>query len=443
MNGYLDVAVVQIQTYLTRAPSLRGRRGASTMVTEATATEATDGIANLLAGRATLNPETGKVDGVVSLLLTDRADASRLADDVLAHLRRKLPAASLVAKYYEGDTYTRSRRAVMWEREWLAAVAEWPLAKPCDWCRSWPAGPDKVQNDYQDGRPSRAEKHCVDCARRGTNAGYATSGHAVPGTERRLLELIPGRTVPDTFVELAEMALGQVRDDTHLATVYADGNAIGDYMKRHGYPSDAPQKIDTATWDAVCAAVAVIDKGLPARLPVIPHLVGGDDVLVSIPGHGAWAFTLALVTAFGAAFTGAGAPTLSAGVVIHHRSEPLSDVVDLAGTLLKAAKRGHPGRAAIGWQSITHDGPTPARRAPHSAGVWQRHWAALAALSAESASQRQELATLSRHIREGLPADELDRHLRRMGLAEIVAPFRQLGGVDLEEALGIARWWAP
>src|SRR5690606_7760196 len=150
------------------------------------------------------------------------------------------------------------------------------------------------------------------------------------------------------------------------ALLYADGNAIGSFIKE--LPSKLPRKartldvaavIDQSVWDAVVrASKSILDAGDPL-LPVIPHLVGGDDVLVSVPAHRAWRFAATLQARFDAAFREASdlgcAPTLSLGVVFHHYTHPLHMVFGLAESMLRAAKEHYRGTcAALAWHDLDH-----------------------------------------------------------------------------------------
>lgn len=76
VRHYLDVAAVRIQDWLGRTPDLKFRRGASVLLSEATAPDAWKG--RLPAGAA-WNDEAGNVDGVVSLVVDDNADSTDVA----------------------------------------------------------------------------------------------------------------------------------------------------------------------------------------------------------------------------------------------------------------------------------------------------------------------------------------------------------------------------
>jgi hypothetical protein len=433
VTRYLDIGVVRIQGYLTRAPNLKSRRGASTMISDASR----DARATAPPGTAP-NTQAGLVDGVVSFTLTDGQDGRAAAGVVLAQFRRALPAAELYAAVWEGDTYPGARnRPAKWEEHWPPAVPEWPLAKPCDWCRTWPAtSADRVVD-------GGTENYCPDCLRRAEAAGAAHARTLTrnPGPERDLLERMPCCSVPDDFDELA--ALGAADDHTHVATIYADGNSIGAYMKAQRHRPELAAEIHEATWAAVTGAVGVL-AGQDTLLPVIPHLVGGDDVLISVPAHTVWPGLRALLAGFEEAFPDRSArPTLSAGVVVHHRQHPLSDVVDLASALLSDAKHTHVGRAAFGWHSITHDGAVPTDRPAVSLDVLTKNWAALAALYKLSAAARQQLSRFCRDdLRRG-DRKAFQDHVKRIGAKPVVEPFEAVGGMGLEDALAMLRWWQP
>ena len=82
MTIFLDVAVVQIQSWLARTPHLRGRRGASRMIREATMAEAVDEMLTKFTDKARRNTAYGDIDGVIALEIL-RDDA---VDEVERHV---------------------------------------------------------------------------------------------------------------------------------------------------------------------------------------------------------------------------------------------------------------------------------------------------------------------------------------------------------------------
>ncbi len=466
MRRYIDVSVQHIQSYLVRAQHLKGRRGASTMITRATSKDA---IIQCLGGMpATLHGEAGAVDGVISVCLDGAAFdlTTKVTDRLVNHLRSALPAAFIVSIYRDGSSYADAVAGDTDERRvarYPAVCAEWPAAKRCDWCNIWPASAQIIDGAGQDARNRDV---CRDCELRNNAAGWSTQQGWKPLAETRLrshLEDLTGsgsvRELPTNFDQLA--SLGPVDGErNHVATVLADGNGIGKLISRLRHAArngggdsqalqEAPQTIDEATWVALTRAVEAIDGIDVADWRVIPHLVGGDDLLVSVPAHGAWDFVRAYLTEFSSRVSslaqGDLVPSASAAVVFHQVKEPFSVVADLAHDLLKAAKREHLGRrAALCWQSITHDGSARVRdRRSITLDGLEGSWDALARFAGVAKSQRHVLA---RMVREGRDiAQQLDRvRAGDQTMRSIVDPF--LGtdpAISLEQAIGMVEWWWP
>ncbi|MGH3168985.1 MAG: Cas10/Cmr2 second palm domain-containing protein [Trebonia sp.] len=251
-----------------------------------------------------------------------------------------------------------------------------------------------------------------------------------------------------------------------MATVYADGNAIGalfDRIAGHGDPrlkERASEAISKATREALRAATDAVlgaDRGEP--LPVIPHIVGGDDLLVSVVADRAWRFTIAYLDAFGTrAREIPGAPrelfdpvppTASAGLVLAHAKFPFRRAAELAADRLRAAKREFRGASpAIAWLDVTRDGERP----PADRHAWTLE--NLCGLDGALAALRTDVEPSGRAVLERLvdvtqPAVSLARlreHARRLDRAGVVEPF--LAGPDpaaatarMADALSVARWW--
>ncbi|WP_433678307.1 Cas10/Cmr2 second palm domain-containing protein [Nocardia sp. CA-119907] len=447
MTNYLDIGVVQIQQWLAQAAPLKGRRGASTMIRQATDPDAIKELIAPWANGVAVNSEQGHIDGVVALTVTDPDAAARVEHALITHLRAALPTATLRSTYSSGPTY--GQRVSDPSLDWPAPTPEWPLARPCEWCRRAAAAAQAVTEDRTADAAPKQQALCIDCGLRLAAAGTTRGRRPAPGPERDLLQQLAGqRAVPDDFNELAAHALGRARDNTHVATIYADGNALGRFVKavaenRPDRLPALPAAIHAATWAAVLAGLAAIDTGDHVA-PIIAHLVGGDDILVSVPAHGGWDFTAAMMSAFESTITHnlpgvPDVPTLSAGVVIHHRSFPLSTVIELAAQLLREAKATHPGRAALCWHSVTHDGDQPTDRPALTHESLTGLAEEFAALATVPASQRQELAWLLRN--QDTRGEDFTRHLTRLGLTEVSGPFRTGDGVELAAALEMVRWW--
>lgn len=456
-NNYLDFGVVRIQSWLTRTPKLRGRRGASTMLSNAT--RAKD-IAEALTDRqvadlAEVNKEAGDIDGVVSLRMrrADHASLEKVERAVAGHLRAHLPATSLKVTHWSGQSYmdARSSGQAEFEHEWPASVAEWPPGHPCQWCQVWPA--TEVLDDWDDNDAPIQCAVCEDCLRRGRNAGHNTSSKKKPGPEEQLIRHARcHRTAPlDLPDHFASLAMMDGHRQTHVATVHADGNAIGTFIDeaRHKTPhlnSGLPSLIDGATWDALLYAISEIQDARGDRcLPVIPHLVGGDDVLVSVPAQRAWRFVKRFQEMFTEQLRAAApqldadaVPTASVGLVFHHRTTPFFVFTELSEKLLKHAKAEHRGqKPALAWQEITQDGAEPTARPSLLHQDLEGCWNDLHRLAALPQSTRQRLSTV-------LASDgDLDDHVARLDLTNTVSPFRDGGPIALSNALKMVRWWQP
>ncbi|SDK57430.1 hypothetical protein SAMN04487820_109185 [Actinopolyspora mzabensis] len=467
MSDYLDVAVVRIQSWLSRVPDLAGRRGASAMIRRATESETIDSLLTGWEDHAERCAEAGHVDGVVPLRLRaeDEETRHRVERLVVGHLREWLPGASLRSTLRRGEDWLAAHDGApaCWERDWPAAVSEWPLGKQCDWCQTWPANGHRWTGAKE---KRKQEALCPDCLLRYDNAGSPSSDKAerTPGTERDLLDLWDKQhntaaRIPDKFPELVEK-FGERGDNTHLATVYADGDAISQFGKElhkqrsrgRGGEFDMAKAIDDATWCALLRGIEAVanpdaesDSGIKT-LPLVAHLVGGDDVLVSLPAHRAWRFALEMQRKFNESLrktlkdAGLGTikvPTQSVGMVFHHHSSPLATASDLAEELLQETKRDYrSSRASLGWQDITNDGPHPVGRGGITPETLEHCWGDLTELSKLGGSALANLAKLARTNDQ----QRLHQQAKRLGREELVARFDS-DSIPLEDAVGMVRWW--
>lgn len=444
MTAYLDIGVVHIQSWLTRPVKLRGRRGGSVMISDATEPETITDLLKPLGDRVERNGEAGVIDGVVPLILTDESASREVEDRVISHLRNELPTASFRVSEYDGPTYAEARlKPARYEQTWAPPVSDWPPGKPCEWCYAWPAEPGLVDEERN--------RMCGECGLRRDAAMHAESGERMPSQENKLLKRLGTELrVPNMMKELARLG-----SDTHVALIYADGNAIGKFIGELHQKRDLPGVkkllkeitviIDESTWQALVGAVEAIwpDKTTPP--PVIPHLVGGDDVLVSVPANLAWDFVLTLQSEFKRAIETEAAkahvtpPSLSAGIVFHHYMRPLHVMHELAAKLLRNAKAEYNGEeAAIAWQDATRDGVEPIDRTPFLLTKLDADMPDLNRLAGESNASRQRLAELLRSHKLGDKA--VEEHLQRLGLTAVVEPFRE-DPIHLTDALGMVHRW--
>lgn len=442
-NHYMDIGVVRIQSWLARTPKLRGRRGGSTLITQATDPEVISAELPEIGDIAEINDETGRVDGVVSLKLTDPNRADEVERAVVRYLRGHMCGVSLSVTRFNGNNYAKARsKSNAASQEWPAPVGEWPAGQVCKWCSTWPVVP-------QEQRLGEKDPICTECVARSKAAGRAERREQVPYAEKHLLEkLATNLAVPDEFEPLAQLDGAR---ETHLALIYADGNGIGKFIQEtlqsrkpsKQYNLKISQKIDNATWGCLVDAVQETLQDGDPTLPIVPHTVGGDDVMVSVPAGRAWTFVRALLGAFDThlrrQINASTSPSLSAGVVFHHYQLPLFQITDIAKRALRQAKVATSGEAAsLAWHDTTRDGREPIDRPAVTFDELNEHWAALTDLAAMPNSARKQLEDVIRAF--GPKSEELREHATRVGYRWVIRRFQE--PIALADALGMARWWA-
>lgn len=462
MPVYLDVGAVRIQHYLARWPSLASRRGASAMLNDAMSGEA---LAPHLKGRAEVNRAAGSVDGVINLVVADRESPDALARDLLSWLRSRCPGAEFEASWGRGESYVDAYASELGPRKAageillaLPTIAEFPLARTCGLCSVDPAV-DRV------ARPdAKSVWACEDCRARAEAAGRRRARPVGPDespsvgleTERWLLEHFPGVDAVGDFEQLAALSAGRKRN--HLATVFIDGNAVGQFFEQRLRPV-APGLKDAVSREIVAACrkalvvatTSVYDGG--QYLVVVPHVRGGDDVLVSVPAPLAWRFTCSYLRAFGdhvrsevekiAPGLTKFAPTASAGIVFANASHPFTTCVDVADRLLKLAKSAFVGgRSAVLWVDITQEGEEPPEgRRPWALDDLEAKAAALTDLAELPRSRRSSLGVAAAHPVPSVAAAAVARLAERLDVSQVL-PFLEDGDVGVvRDALALSRWW--
>lgn len=472
---YVDVAATRIQHYISRTPRLKGQRGASGWLSWATDSgqlrEVLAGSQRLTGHGAELNPAAGQADGLVSVQLPAEVDPRPVAEEITRHLRSVLPAVELSAVWGSGPTYLDAYRDHMKGQRQapplvsLPPNSDFPPLASCAECRAAPA---TATIDIHEAGDLRV---CLDCEARYADR-YRRPGleaeRPVYREESRLLEALGRDPVAGTAQDFAQLAaLGSADSNrNHLATVYADGNAIGAFLDRvavHGNPElkrHISAAISGATRDALLAATRKVLDGEPGgRVPVVPHIVGGDDLVVSIVADRAWPFVIAYLAEFRRrmaavsgvppALLGPVPPTASAGVVFAHASFPFRRAMELAAGRMRDAKRQLRGIVpAVAWLDVTRDGEQP----PAGRGAWTLD--DLLALADALQTLRTDIepsgrATLGRLIETDRPevsAARLREHSRRLERDAVLAPFLAEGTAAaniarVSGALSLARWW--
>jgi len=483
---YVDVASRSIQHYISRTPRLKGQRGASAWLSDATGHGQVRALLDErgLAARlgAEVNPEAGVADGVVSVRFPAGPDPEEIAWEIAEYLRGVLPAIELDGVWDTGLSYLevyrdslKGQRANPPLRS-FPPPSEFPPLETCAECRADPAVGTVDIHQVTDRRV------CLDCLRRyddryrrpglarhtrlddhGRDAGLPVY------REERQIALALGRdpirgTVQD-FTDLAAQG-GEGSNRNHIATMYADGNMIGAFFDRviaHGDPAlkgKISAAVSAATRSALLEATrAVADPDQRTALPVIPHVVGGDDVIVSVTADRAWSFTLVYLDEFSRRLAGTDGipgellkpvpPSASAGLVFAHAKFPFRRAAELAADQMRAAKKyGKGAEPAVAWLDVTRDGEHP------PAGQCPWPLVDLVGLSDAVRALRTDvppsgLAVLSGLVDAEPPELALARlrdHARRLERDTVLAPF--LGSDDpaaavqrIAGALSLARWW--
>ncbi len=171
----------------------------------------------------------------------------------------------------------------------------------------------------------------------------------------------------DFFIATSAHQLEQEFDELPwLAVVHSDGNGLGQIMMQFDrWLSDGDDylatlrafsvELDAATEDAFYSACQRLRSlgaaGERRRLPVVPLLLGGDDLTVLVHGHYALPFARDFLEAFEAKCAeqptiariaqqalGAGRLSAGAGVAIVKTHFPFHSAYDLAESLLRSAK---------------------------------------------------------------------------------------------------------
>jgi hypothetical protein len=422
VKQYADVAAVRVQDWLGRTPDLKFRRGASILLSDATAP---DSWAGRLPPGVRWNDEAGEVDGVVALVADGEFENAALEDAARAVARRMrelMPQCPIQAVAGSAASYAeaypgmaRARREGQYLLDWPPTPPEVFLAKPCDQCRQAAATRHGIQVTRED-----SSDLCAECHARWKAAGRsAATERLAPEPERRMRAALEAagmkvRGFSDSFADMARAGRRDSDDAaTQIALIYADGNKVGAFLARAAGLAGGPAKseiapvLDGATLGALAAAVRNRFGGW-SRPPVLAHLAGGDDLLVSVPAADAWLFAYTLLDEFTSQLAAATAgwpvevrenpPTLSAGLVFHHAKDPFSDVVRLAGERLRAAKSATSGSgASVAFLDLTADGSQPPPgRDPLTLGYLHKNAGRFQDTAALPGSRRATLLDLAR-----------------------------------------------
>ncbi len=500
---YASIGLGRIQTHLARTRHLWGRRGASDELALLTDNKA-GYLAAILTEGVEVNDEALSIDGEIPLRSAAGTDPARAEAQVLEashriirHIQERLPAVEATVRLWRADGYIDTlAHEPGRELTYTPAVPEYPPVKLCDECQSGEAvhtvGPPAP--DYLHGTDL-----CRDCATRVPEPGRQQTLErllACPSevrgfvVERKLLKET-GRNPVDDFTDLAKsvgVTAGRTHttEHNHLALVFADANGLGGIFRtlrtRVGESGgdEAAQHLQTmkdisttikkATWAALlaatneaCARRVADEKKKKGQLPVIPHILGGDDLLVTVPATLVWPFFTTFMDSLKEAFEstlpehlkpyGLGLPSVSAGIVICQTAFPFGVQVDLVNQLIRDAKQhGQGSDWTFTWLDVTADGQIPlppSERVPWTLDQLTERTRALTELRTEvtGSSEGSLRADLSD---PDLAAAALKAEHRARRLPAVAALFKACGVPArltdsdvrlLRDVINLGRWW--
>lgn len=180
-----------------------------------------------------------------------------------------------------------------------------------------------------------------------------------------------GESWPDSYgfpIDLEELGQTSARQG-YVGLIYADGNWIADYLDHQRSLRDfheTSQSLEDVAREAVFRALAEhlrLDKVTPSEErrthdeSVLIHpfeilTIGGDDVMLLVPGSAAIGIAARICHIFTESFADEGV-SMSAGVVIADDHNPVYVLQDLASQLLKSAKVAGRDCSRLDWLILT------------------------------------------------------------------------------------------
>lgn len=414
MTTFASVGVSRIQTHLARCRSLWGRRGASDALVRLTQSPQPDSpnqgsvVAEILQRHPEvgINPDAPALDGEIALVGADPGQVAAAARAIVDRIQLELPAIDASIRIWHADTYADTFTIAADETNFVPPVSEYPPVRSCDECQTGDATDTLTSPTF----PLQLSglRVCRDCHTRAPRPGRQRTFTVPAGrdvipngfaAERWLLSTINAELAPRQpleqladFGQLAQQISGgdsrhHTNEGNHTALLFADANGLGGIFRALRWRAVNAHKDDRAAAvtdiKKVSAAIkratdrAMVDATLSiitdndTKLPVIPHIRGGDDLLVSLPAPRAWAFTSAFLLNLRTEFAkpdgvnslvpaGLQQPTVSAGLVICKATFPFGIQVDLVNRLIADAKTSGGGRQwTITWLDVTAEGSAP------------------------------------------------------------------------------------
>ena len=379
MDQLWGLDVERIQRYLFSVNRLREIRSASHLL-DALVTDRSGPILSKH-GCATAIAAAGNLVAVV-----DDAEIAQLEAELGQLFHLTLPGLEFVTAHVVGSLPTFNNGMKKLAPRLAEAKAGkdpraiFPHAGPMEYCGLCHAAP-ATERHLAPGITGKYEFLCADCgARARFNPNDTRLGTPLANLERKLIETaqnaVPGAwKVPDNLEELltgepGAHGTGRVEGlgprQRYVGLIVADGNRMGAKWMGATLAGNLRQQAQAArtSSDAIsdcvhqALAAALEDtrqfywgrRGASgvACLPVMPLLVGGDDIVVLCRGGMAVAYAASLCPKFGeltagnqqiTGVLGQGGLSLSAGVVIAHHNFPLYRMREIAEDLTCEAKR--------------------------------------------------------------------------------------------------------
>lgn len=390
---YIDIGAQRIQTWISKPVKLKYVKGGSIRLSEETDDNK---IARWLNNEHITDfvvaKEAGNIDGVVVLKGSSSEIATRRADEVayklLLYLNERLPGIEWAGWRCSAssflDAYNRGEQKKVDKRYSLEpSTMEFAGFSLCEGCKAEPAvrSIGHVQENLGPDCASRFGNSEMDDERREKEVNPQWKSY--PGDW-----LESDRGWPQDFTELAGR-VGNVANKNkirnHVATVCADGNRVGALFKElSNYPALADFKLEAIRLLDETTRKAVQDAALEVQqedIVILPHYIGGDDILISVTADEAWNFVVAMIEKFenlkeeyrkilepvnvkeidGKSMAKLRKSidniSLGVGLVFSHASYPFYECRQKAEEALSYAKKEYKGeRSAICWMDLTEGG---------------------------------------------------------------------------------------
>lgn len=463
---YLSLQAERIQAYISRSPRLRHARGASAMVAQAFRKLDAEVKQGCFAG-VSLPDDALPIDGKTMLVIDPTklegdgeidARVQQMVQRLVAKIRREAPALQVGASWAPSKSVAAFHAEVSpQEKTYLAPSLDLPLVRRCDLC-----GLDPVGGEISVGNTK--DRVCVDCKQREyANRTRPTSGSAA-----------------ENFSNLARFGpSADGRKTNHLATFKADGNRLGARFRQIGElmagDSSDPAKtaeasaarkklsegVSNATIEAHRAAKYAVaakaaELGELEQVPVVTHIMGGDDYLASLPAAYGFVFAKEYLETFERLATQAANDagvlkkegeriTASGGLCIAHANHPFSAAADEAENLVGASKSQFQGEeASFNWINLT-DTSTPINR-PVTMAELNEFWDRLDELHRTLGNTRiTNLARIYETQGEKALRADIQRVDGRGEILKLLDPWlyddRSEPAIELTTALAMLKWW--